>query len=133
MIGLPIQDLNLTPVLTCRGATHELVFLPHFRTPPVRALWTFRPTCDRRPAETFGQAQGTQPVAVDVLANDPDPDGNQPLVPSSVTVGTGPQHGSVTVDPSTGRITYTPNAGSGGSDTFKYTVRDDNGATSSPA
>jgi hypothetical protein len=83
-------------------------------------------------ADDFGQTQGTQSVTIDVLANDTDPDGNGHLVPSSVKVVSGPQHGSLRVDSGTGRITYTP-TGFGGTDTFQYTVRDDNGATSSPA
>jgi len=84
-------------------------------------------------ADDFGQTQDTQPVSLDVLANDTDPDGNEHLVPASVRVVAGPQHGSIAVDPATGKITYTPVAGFGGSDTFKYTVSDDHGATSAPA
>ena len=49
---------------------------------------------------------GTTPVAVDVLANDSPPAGAH-LVPGSVTVVTGPQHGSAVVAPATGEITYT--------------------------
>ncbi len=76
---------------------------------------------------------GTTPVAIDVLANDTDPDGNQHIVTSSVTVVSAPQHGKVSVNTSTGTITYTANAGFNGTDSFKYTIMDDNGATSLPA
>jgi hypothetical protein len=84
-------------------------------------------------ADDFGQAAGTAPVVIDVLANDTDPDGNQHLVPSSVTIVAPPQHGSVSVDPTTGKVTYTAFGGWSGTDSFRYTVSDDNGATSSPA
>lgn len=57
-----------------------------------------------------------------VLANDVDADGT--ITPSSVTVSSQPQHGSVTVD-ITGRIIYTPVENYFGSDTFTYTARDD--------
>src|SRR3954454_15156100 len=56
---------------------------------------------------------GTTPVAVNVLAND-SPAASAHLVPASVTVVTGPQHGSATVSPATGQITYTAFASFGG-------------------
>jgi large repetitive protein len=71
------------------------------------------------------------PVVVDVLANDGDPDGS--LVPSSVVVVDGPVNGSVSVDPESGVVTYSPDAGFVGSDGFTYTVDDDDGATSNVA
>jgi regulation of enolase protein 1 (concanavalin A-like superfamily) len=75
-------------------------------------------------------AVGT-PVVIDVLANDSDPDGA--LVPSSVTVVAGPEHGSTTVDPATGAVTYAPEDGFTGEDVFAYTVADDDGAVAGPA
>jgi len=83
-------------------------------------------------ADDFAQAAGTVPVAISVLANDQDPDGYQHLVPSSVTIVSFPQHGQVQVNHGTGQVTYTANAGWSGTDTFRYTVMDDNGATSAP-
>uniref|UniRef100_UPI002638FC81 Ig-like domain-containing protein n=1 Tax=Ilumatobacter sp. TaxID=1967498 RepID=UPI002638FC81 len=71
------------------------------------------------------------PVAIDVLANDSDPDGT--LDPSSVTGGDGvngllePSNGSLSVNPTTGEITYTPDPGFVGSDSFAYRVCDDDG------
>jgi len=50
---------------------------------------------------------GTTPVTIDVLANDTDPHGSGQLVPASVTIKTQPLHGSASVDPATGQITYT--------------------------
>ena len=58
------------------------------------------------------------PVVVDVLDNDSDPDG--PLDPSSVQVIIGPNNGTVSVDPTTGEITYTPDPNFNGVDSFDY-------------
>ncbi|MBW7864418.1 MAG: tandem-95 repeat protein, partial [Candidatus Hydrogenedentes bacterium] len=63
------------------------------------------------------------PVVVDVLANDTDVDGN--LVPDSVRVVTPPLHGTVTVNPATGALTYTPDADYNGVENFSYAVSDD--------
>jgi len=57
-------------------------------------------------------------MTLDAVANDSDPDGD-PLAVSAVTQGS---QGSVTFDG--GTVTYTPDAGFGGSDTFSYTVSD---------
>jgi hypothetical protein len=70
-------------------------------------------------------------VAIDVLANDSDADGT--LDPTSVVVTSGPQHGTTSVHPATGVITYTPDAGYEGPDAFDYTVDDDDQGTSAPA
>jgi hypothetical protein len=88
-----------------------------------------RPTANNNFAET----DGVNPVSVAVLANDTDPDGNNKLNPATVTVASGPAHGAVAVDPSTGNITYTANAGFSGTDSFTYTVKDLANATSNPA
>ncbi len=75
-------------------------------------------------ADTASTAEDT-PVMIDVLANDSDVDGD----PLSVTGATAP-NGTVTIDPVTGALTYTPNANFNGSDTISYTVSDGNGGTS---
>ncbi|MCA9259898.1 MAG: PQQ-dependent sugar dehydrogenase, partial [Planctomycetales bacterium] len=67
---------------------------------------------------------------LDILANDGDPDGA--LDPTSVVVVTAPAHGTATVDPVTGSITYV-NDGSGLPDSFTYRVSDDQGAPSNLA
>ena len=62
------------------------------------------------------------PVVVDVLANDTDADGD--LDPTSVVLVGSPQHGYAEVDPATGQILYTPDAGFTGVDAFVYRVLD---------
>jgi len=66
-------------------------------------------------------------MTINVIGNDTDVDGT--IDPSTVTIGTGPSNGSV-VENVDGTVTYTPTAGFIGTDTFTYTVQDDDGATS---
>ena len=63
------------------------------------------------------------PVVINVPSNDTDVDGN--LVPNTVAIGTPPANGTVSVNPVTGQITYTPNANWNGTDTFIYQICDD--------
>jgi hypothetical protein len=67
-------------------------------------------------------------MVIDVIGNDLDPDGT--LDPGTVTIVEQPQHGTATVDPITGQITYTPNQDYFGEDSFCYTVKDESGAVS---
>ena len=62
-------------------------------------------------------------VTVDVLANDTDLDGN--AIAGSVGITAPPAHGSTTIDPATGKITYTPSQDFNGVDTLTYVVADD--------
>ena len=84
------------------------------------------PSSNNPPVANDDQAATTDgaPVTVNVLANDTDKDGDV----LSVTNTTTPAHGSVTIG-ANGNITYTPNAGYNGSDTFDYTVADGRGGT----
>lgn len=74
-------------------------------------------------------AETAQPTSLDVLANDT----GTPVV-SSVAISTPPDSGgTVSVDPSTGMISYTSAAGFTGTETFAYTFQNSSGVTSSPA
>jgi VCBS repeat-containing protein len=66
------------------------------------------------------------PVTIDVLANDSDVDGA--LAAASVQVTAAAAHGTTTVDPATGRVTYNPALNFNGSDSFTYEVCDGSGA-----
>ena len=66
-----------------------------------------------------------QPVVVDVLANDTDPDGDA-LALRSVTA---PAHGTATITGSA--IRYQPSPGYSGSDRFDYTLEDGHGGSAS--
>lgn len=71
-------------------------------------------------------------VAINVLANDTAA-APATIDPTKVVVATGPSSGTVSVNASTGVITYTPNVGPATSDTFTYTVRDSNNIISNVA
>ena len=68
--------------------------------------------------DTAASAADT-PVVVDVASNDSDVDGN--LDVGTAATASGPSNGS-TLDNGDGTITYTPNAGHTGSDSFTYQI-----------
>jgi len=70
------------------------------------------------------ETTGTNPVTIDVLGNDSDPDGDD------ITVTAFTQPGNGTVTQSGGTFVYTPAEGFTGTDTFTYTISDPSGATS---
>jgi VCBS repeat-containing protein len=78
--------------------------------------------------DTDTTAQDTS-VTTAVITNDSDVDGN--IDPTSITVGDGinglmePGNGTVTVDPFSGEITYTPIPGFTGTNSYEYEVCDD--------
>ena len=70
-------------------------------------------------ADTSTTPEGT-PINIVVLANDFDPDADS----ITITATTDPANGTITLNPN-GTITYTPDAGFIGEDTFTYTICDD--------
>ncbi|MBM7516701.1 Ig-like domain-containing protein [Nocardioides nitrophenolicus] len=48
----------------------------------------------------------------------------RPLAPAATTLVTGPGHGSISIDPTTGAVTYSPSAGFSGSDGYTVQVCD---------
>ncbi len=72
------------------------------------------------------------PVVLIPAANDSDPNGNNNLDLSSIAITTRPSNGFVSVS-SSGAVTYTPDFGFVGTDTFAYTIADVHGGTSNPA
>jgi Ca2+-binding RTX toxin-like protein len=68
-------------------------------------------------------------VVINVISNDTDDKG---VIPASVTPAASP-NGSLSVNTTTGQITYTPNFGFFGTDQFTYTVSDLEGLPSNPA
>jgi hypothetical protein len=71
-------------------------------------------------------------IVIDLPANDAAGPG-QKLNPSSVAVTTAPQHGTASVNSTSGSVTYQPTTGYSGSDSFQYTVSDGLGAVSNAA
>ena len=66
-----------------------------------------------------GVTPANTPITIGELANDL---GN--LNPATVAVTTPPGHGTVTVNPTTGQVTYVPAPGFTGQDDFGYSVRE---------
>ena len=70
-------------------------------------------------------------VVINVLSNDSDPDGT--INPTTVAIVGSASHGTTSVNPTTGAITYTPAANYTGPDSFTYKVKDNSGADSNVA
>jgi hypothetical protein len=71
-----------------------------------------------------------QVVSMDVFANDHDEDGH--LVLELTQIHVAPQHGTVALNKTAGRLVYTPASGFTGNDHFDYAVVDDGGLQSEP-
>ncbi len=72
-------------------------------------------------------------VPIGVLNNDIDEDGNPTINKASIIIQTQPPNGTLSINYTTGIVTYFPNTGYSGTDVFKYTVKDTNGAESNAA
>jgi gliding motility-associated-like protein len=72
-------------------------------------------------------------IALPVLTNDVDANGNTTIDKSSVLIKSQPLHGSLVTDPVTGTVTYRPDDGYSGFDSFVYTIKDNYGAESNTA
>ena len=70
-------------------------------------------------------------VIINITNNDYDTDGS--IDPASVDIINYTSNGSISVDPESGETTYTPDLGFIGSDSFQYTVDDNDGLTSNIA
>jgi gliding motility-associated-like protein/uncharacterized repeat protein (TIGR01451 family) len=94
---------------------------------------TVTPTVNSRPTADDDLAVTDEDVAVpiDILDGDNDLDGT--LVVTSITIVSVPSNGSLSIDPITGVVTYTPNPDFNGFDAFQYTVEDNQQATSNTA
>ena len=84
------------------------------------------PVANNDPATTLENT----PVDINVIANDTDSDGT--IDPATVAITGNPTNGSA-VAHTDGTVTYTPDNGFDGTDTFTYTVNDNQGATSNQA
>lgn len=74
---------------------------------------------------TISRGQSLTLLAVDILANDSDPDGD----PLTIIRATLPEHGTLTATADVQGGVYTPNADFTGIETLTYTISDDKGAT----
>ncbi len=70
-------------------------------------------------------------VTLLVSANDSDVDGSLDLASIAITMA--PANGTLSVNSTTGEVTYTPNANYFGTDSFTYTIKDNDGSVSNAA
>ncbi|MDF3077645.1 MAG: tandem-95 repeat protein [Sphingobacteriaceae bacterium] len=70
---------------------------------------------------------------IDVIANDTDIDGNSTIQRTSLVIKSNPLHGTLTINPATGNVLYTPTTGYVGPDSFTYSIKDAEGAESNTA
>ena len=75
-------------------------------------------------ADDEGWTNPDTPLQLGVMANDADPDGDA----FDISISGPPANGTVVVN-GDGSVTYTPNSGFTGTDTFEYTITDEQGAT----
>jgi hypothetical protein len=75
-----------------------------------------------------GTISSSSPTPEEVAAQDDLAQAPAGLRASALSVTSGPDHGSAAVDP-TGTITYTPDADFSGTDSFTYSLTDNDGAT----
>jgi hypothetical protein len=86
-----------------------------------------RPTANNDTATT----KEDQAVAISVVNNDRDVDGVIDPTTVAIVAGSGPANGQVSING--GVVTYQPNTNFSGSDSFRYTVQDNDGFVSQPA
>ncbi len=95
----------------------------HYNSDYSTGVLTVTSSAPVRTIDAVDNAETTQvdtAVEVDVLANDGA--SNATVNTGSVTITQQPAHGTLSVDAQTGKVTYTPNAGYTGTDSFKYSI-----------
>lgn len=81
---------------------------------------------------TLSTAQNT-PVAINLVQNYTyDTDGTYSIPQNALNIISQPAHGTLSINPQTGQVVYTPNPGFSGVDTFTYTVHDNNVSVTNP-
>ena len=115
-------DKDLTP----SGATYHYRFVFVADLPSMITVSTPDAVNNRPPLAVADSAlvNGTEPVTIDVLSNDSDPDTADTRTIVSVT---SPKHGSAVI--SGGKVKYTPGSTLRDFDQFSYTIKDNFGAT----
>lgn len=134
VLAFPPRDPALIPIapatpvtLICTdagAAASTPTTLPPPVTPPTAPPPVSAPTnAPPQPVNDTATTTAGLAVVISVLANDTDPDGDLLTV-----TAVGPAAGGTAVNGG-GSLTYTPNAGFAGTDTFPYTVSDGRGGT----
>ena len=123
------STITYTPALRFTGTDRFTYTIDDGRGGSATANVTITVTAQpNQPPVAVGDAAATpsgQPVTIDVLANDSDPDGD-PLTIASVGA---PTFGTAVIQGN--RVIYTPAAGVSGTDQFTYAINDGRGGTAS--
>lgn len=120
------QEIALRNVFSL-GPGESAVYTTH------TALGTLLPVPPNMPPQAMNDAIttfGSNTVTIDIGSNDSDPDGAPDF--STISITSQPANGTA-VSLGNGLIEYTPNQGFSGTDSFQYTLMDDDGATSNQA
>lgn len=94
-------------------------------------LWIMTGCAAPNAVDDFASVYTNGTVEIDVAANDSS--SNSSLDLSTVKIYTGTKYGTTTINNTTGVVTYTPKNDYEGSDSFIYTITDDNGVISNLA
>ncbi|OGV56666.1 MAG: hypothetical protein A2X45_13360 [Lentisphaerae bacterium GWF2_50_93] len=120
-------DLTTTPRFTFEGVMSVHIWNENQKTKKKKGSWMVEFSGTQisiTPAPDGASALQGPSVAIDVLSNDTDLEGDT----LSVASVTEPQNGTVVINDD-GTVTYKANPGFTGSDSFEYTVSDGNGGT----
>ncbi|WP_233749455.1 Ig-like domain-containing protein [Ferrimonas balearica] len=85
------------------------------------------------PVAVDDEASVREDESVQILVLDNDTDSGSGLNPASIQFIEAPQHGTVTINAGSGVVTYTPDANFAGTDSFTYTVQDNDERVSEAA
>ena len=134
-VTFPITDSTVNPAKTYNIPPETITVVSSIGGSGVQAVTSLPPGATNNPPVAVNDAAdvaagGT--AIVDVAANDTDPDLGDLVVGASVLVSTQAVNGTATVQPD-GTVSYAPNLGFLGTDTFSYTIRDGFGAISNVA
>ncbi len=120
----PFDDVNASGVAFVPGSTRAYATTLLDDTVSVISLSAPADTPAVIGADTAAVDEDTVANPIDVLANDSDDDG-----PLSVVAVSGPANGTAAVAADGGSVTYTPDPGFTGTDSFTYTAADPFGGT----
>ncbi len=133
--GILSGQVQYTPAADFNGNdsfTYTITDSSGIPSNPATVNITINPVNDAPQANDDNQSTPEDtPITIDVLANDTDSDGNDDIDATSITIVAPPSNGSAAT--SNGKVVYTPASNYSGTDSFRYTVRDQSDSPSNSA